>query len=156
MDPFEEFEMKPLTEGLGFHQKALKIKKEASQKNFSKKNQTQKNSQAYSQSSGSSFDSSVDALDKLFKESNRSTDKLSFTNPLPRPEDTSQKVPQKAQSPAMDFPLGQPSQGGVPLVGNIENEKSSEISSQLISESSQAKDNSTQRGASDSLVDNLK
>lgn len=28
MDPFEEFEMRPITEGLGFHKKALKTKKE--------------------------------------------------------------------------------------------------------------------------------
>lgn len=29
MDPFDEFEMKPLTEGLGFHKKAIKINREA-------------------------------------------------------------------------------------------------------------------------------
>lgn len=34
MDPFDEFEMKPLTEGLGFHKKALKINKEAKESNL--------------------------------------------------------------------------------------------------------------------------
>jgi hypothetical protein len=36
MDPFEEFEMRPITEGLGFHKKALKTKKEVKKTEIAK------------------------------------------------------------------------------------------------------------------------
>lgn len=145
MDPFEEFEMKPITEGLGFHKKTSHIHEQKLKKDFVN------DLDSATPRVSTPLDQATASLDELLKESEQKNKKVSFTDPLPRLEDV-EIDPRNLKIPTTGFPLDAPASLEVPSV----KEELPEPKPALIPDPELSQQDLTQRGASDSLVNNLK
>lgn len=153
MDPFEEFEMKPITEGLGFHKKAsaksesisdlaLELDKPATPQTAVQANPTKDRLEQATQN-----------LDDLLSTADKAQKKVSFTNPLPRMGESERA--NRKPNPDLGFPLDAPATIENPFKDKI-NPAVDTTPGSLIPDPQLAEHHMTQRGSSDSLVDNLK
>lgn len=115
MDPFDEFEFKPLTDGLGFHKKAVSLKDGLKNSGVLEDElQTVPSSIPKglldelppSPSKKHSFDDVLSALEKtpLNRKKGESVGELTFTEPLPREPKKSGKNSEKREAMEVELP----------------------------------------------------
>lgn len=160
MDVFDEFEMKPLTEGLGFHAKDLNAKSKVElSKNTSKPIEN-----SVSVTQRKSVDRATEALDKLMSSLNTLDKKgITFTETLPVTAEGTDKVNKEQVQALKKQPNIHPSVPETPSLPKIDNpvvESLKEDVKKIVSEDSAVVAANiaagTRRGASDSFMGKLK
>lgn len=161
MDPFEEFEFKPLTEGIGFHKKSQSLRESTKRSALVEaelnKAIPEPPPESYSSQPSTSYEDLLKALEKpvTAARSESSSSDLKITEPLPRSEDRQKAMntdttpvwsptigPEPTSKPQP--PLTPPSR--LPLKGSLGEKSFVEKSDQSVG---------TRRGAADSPMGGL-